>query len=626
MRYRSVLIAAVIVTACGGRAQVRHPGESYLSKIEITGNHFIKSKDLIEGLALHRAEKAGRGVDDYELGVDKTRIEGEYYRRGFFAAAVRSQVVAKGEAVTVIFTVDEGVRATTHVEIIGLPPDVDPAKARKLVALADDGPFDYDAYDDAKAPLLRLVQDAGYARAQLEASVIADKSHHQATVQYAFDPDKRCTFGAIDVTGATGALAQAAKDRVAFEQGDTYSATKVIDTQRALYEFNRFSTVRVEPVTDGDATTIPVKISVAEGNRHELQVGGGGGLDPLNYSIRFPVAKYSVAGWPFALSTASVDARVALTALRDECKILDFISLQCHYDPLVRLIGTLVEQDLLFTNARGTIEGGADYLTIEPFRSISAHVKLDYSLPVFTPKLQGHLGWLLEGAHFDTISPAIDAAEQHALGIDHFERLGEYQQSLVLDLRDHPANPRLGLYAEMRVAEGGEFAGSAYDFIQLSPEIRGFVPIGPLVLATKFRYSEIHGDVPPTERYFGGGASSQRGFPERELSPIATAVVDGVTDTVIIGGAALIETGAELRIPLPKRFGLVTFVDGGDVTNSASELSIHQLNWAVGIGVRFFLLPVGPFRFDVAYRTGSDRTDQPMVPHWNYFLSVGEAF
>ncbi len=625
MRRGSILLA-VVVAACGGRAQVRGPGESYLSKIEIKGNHFIKSKDLIDGLALHRAEQAGRGVDEYELNVDKTRIEGAYQRQGFFAVVVTTKIDTVRDAVTVTFKVDEGKRAKSHVDIVGLPPEIDPAKARKLVALADEAEFDYDAFDEAKTPLLRLVQDAGYARAQLEASVVADKSHSRAAVQYLFDPGTKCTFGAVEVSGVTGPLADAANARVQFKPGDVYSATKVINTQNALYAFNRFSTVRVAPETDGDATAIPVKIAVSESNRHELQFGGGGGIDPLNYSIRPLVAKYSVAGWPFALSTSSVDLRPAITALRDECKLLDFISLKCHYDPLIRLIGTLVEQDLLFTNAKGTVEGGADYITIEPYRSRSAHVKLDYSFPIFTPKLVGHLGWLLEGAWFDQINPAIDAAEQHTLGIDHFELLGEYQQSLVLDLRDHPANPRLGLYAEMRVAEGGEFAGGAYDFIQLSPEVRGFVPIGPLVLATKFRYSDIRGDVPPSERYFGGGASSHRGFPERQLSPIATDVIDGVTNSVIIGGAAFVETGAELRIPLPKRFGLVTFVDGGDVTNSASELSIHQLNWAVGVGIRFFLLPVGPFRFDVAYRTGGDRMDQPIVPHWNYFLSVGEAF
>ena len=620
---RGSIFLAVVVAACGGARPVRHPGEEYLSKIKIEHNTAIGTKELVEGLALQRAEKAGRGVDDYELTVDQQRIEGVYQRRGYLAVAVQTRVERKGDAATVIFTVNERERAKTHVEIIGLPDDVPLDSARKLVALDEDELFDYDAYDAAKQPLLRLIQDAGYARARLEATVIADRGHALATAQYAIEPGEPCTFGEVEVVGASGALAKAVRDRVAFKPGEHYSKTAVIATQQALYGLNRFSSVRVDSVIDGTATTIPIKIGVSTGNRHEFQIGGGGGIDPLNYSILFP-AKYSVTGWPFDLSTSSVDARAAITTLRTECTIYKFWT--CSYQPLVRLIGTVVQQDLFAPYVVGQVDGGADYVTIEPWRTISAHAKIGLSSRIVTPRLQAHLGWLLEGAEFAQISPAIDPARQHSLGIDRTELLGEYQESLSLDLRDNLADPHLGLYVELRLAEGTKYAGSAYDFIQFSPEIRGFVPLGPLVLATRFRYGAIAGDIPPTERYFGGGASSQRGFPERQLSPIATNVVNGMTESVIIGGGAFIETGAELRSPTIKHFGLVAFLDGGDVTETSSELSIDQLNWTVGLGARFFLLPVGPFRLDFSYRTGHDRPDQPTLGHFNWFFSVGEAF
>ncbi len=623
MRRGSILLA-VALAACGGVRQVRHPGEEYLSTIRIKGNKAIDTKQLVDGLALHRAELAGGGVDDYELTVDTQRIIGAYQRLGFFSVAVQSRTEHEGDAVTVIFTVKEGLRAKTSVEIIGLPDDVPRDSARKLVAIAENAPFDYDAYDAAKLPMLRLIQDAGYARARLEATVIADRGQAHATAQYAIEPGAPCTFGAVDVVGVSGALATAVRDRVAFKSGDRYSAKAVTATQDALYQLDRFSSVRVDPVIEGTATTIPVKIGVAIGNRHEFQFGAGGGIDPLNYSLRFP-AKYSVSGWPFDLSTSSIDARVALTTLQTECTIYKFWT--CSYQPLVRLIGTLVQQDLFAPYVVGQIDGGADYVTIEPYRTISAHARVGLTSRIVTPKLQAHVAWLLEGAHFDQISPAIDPSTQHSLGIDRSELLGEYQESITLDLRDNLADPHLGLYVELRLAEGGKYAGGEYNFIQFTPEIRGFVPLGPLVLATRFRYSAISGDVAPTERYFGGGASSQRGFPERQLSPIATNIVNGMTESVIIGGGAFIETGAELRSPtIKKRFGLVAFLDGGDVTETASELSIDQLNWTVGLGARLFLLPVGPFRLDFSYRTGHDRPDQPTLGHFNWFFSVGEAF
>ena len=70
-----------------------------------------------------------------------------------------------------MFTVVEGRRAATRVEIAGLPPELPLSTARAQVQLADGAPFDYDTYDAAKQPLTALMQDAGYARAKIEGQV-----------------------------------------------------------------------------------------------------------------------------------------------------------------------------------------------------------------------------------------------------------------------------------------------------------------------------------------------------------------------------------------------------------------------------------------------------------------------
>ncbi len=53
--------------------------------------------------------------------------------------------------------------------------------------------------------------------------------------------------------------------------------------------------------------------------------------------------------------------------------------------------------------------------------------------------------------------------------------------------------------------------------------MRGYVPLGPAVLALRARLGVILGAVPVTERYYAGGAVSQRGFSERRLSPASRA-------------------------------------------------------------------------------------------------------
>jgi outer membrane translocation and assembly module TamA len=136
--------------------------------------------------------------------------------------------------------------------------------------------------------------------------------------------------------------------------------------------------------------------------------------------------------------------------------------------------------------------------------------------------------------------------------------------------------------------------------------------------------------VPATERFFAGGAESQRGFSERQMSPSITGDVMGNTVTIPFGGTGLLETGVEARIPLTTLRGMplggVVFLDGGDNEEKPSQLNFARLNWAPGLGLRL-KTAIGPVRFDVGYRV--NRTG-PMDPApgspFAFHLSLGEAF
>src|SRR5690606_17794945 len=129
--------------------------------------------------------------------------------------------------------------------------------------------------------------------------------------------------------------------------------------------------------------------------------------------------------------------------------------------------------------------------------------RLGIESPIVTKALRLRLGWQLEYQSFRQISPLIDETLQMQLGLDHSQRVGQYTQAAVLDLRDNPIEPTLGLYAELRVDEGTPFAGSGVDFYRATPELRGYVPVPVpvigLVVAARARAGRIWGDVPVTE-------------------------------------------------------------------------------------------------------------------------------
>jgi outer membrane translocation and assembly module TamA len=161
--------------------------------------------------------------------------------------------------------------------------------------------------------------------------------------------------------------------------------------------------------------------------------------------------------------------------------------------------------------------------------------------------------------------------------------------------------------------------------------LRAYLPLGESVLAARARLGLILGGVPPTERYYAGGASSQRGFADRRLSPEAHNLdMMGNPISVVVGGAGIIETGVELRRhfePWGIKAGWVVFLDGGDVTMTPGELDPGNLHWALGAGLRFFYLPIGPIRLEVAQRLNRTGAGEPSAgDKRNYILSVGEAF
>lgn len=122
--------------------------------------------------------------------------------------------------------------------------------------------------------------------------------------------------------------------------------------------------------------------------------------------------------------------------------------------------------------------------------------------------------------------------------------------------------------------------------------------------------------IPIAERFFAGGSSSHRGFPENQAGPR-----DALTGFPI-GGSAMLFHSTELRFPLiGDNLGGVVFHDMGNVYTDIERLSfrIHQkyseaeniydFNYmvhAVGGGIRY-RTPVGPLRIDLAYAPNSPR-------------------
>jgi outer membrane protein assembly factor BamA len=128
-------------------------------------------------------------------------------------------------------------------------------------------------------------------------------------------------------------------------------------------------------------------------------------------------------------------------------------------------------------------------------------------------------------------------------------------------------------------------------------------------VGAEFRHTNA--DVPFPERFFAGGVSSHRGFPDNQAGP--RDLLTGFP----VGGKALLMHNTELRFPLlGDNIAGVFFHDAGNVYERFSDISfrfsqrdLKDFNYmvqAVGFGIRY-RTPIGPVRLDLAWSINSPR-------------------
>jgi outer membrane protein assembly factor BamA len=113
------------------------------------------------------------------------------------------------------------------------------------------------------------------------------------------------------------------------------------------------------------------------------------------------------------------------------------------------------------------------------------------------------------------------------------------------------------------------------------------------------------------ERFYSGGPSSHRGFPDNQAGPRDTRT------GFPVGGSAMLLNNVELRFPLlGDNLGGVVFHDAGNVYSSLDSVSLRATQrdnrdfdymvHAVGLGFRY-RTPIGPVRLDFAWAGNAPR-------------------
>ena len=517
-------------------------------------------------------------------------------------------------------------------------PAVHEPALRRLLGLPLGQRFIYERYDLGKELIAQALRRAGFAHARVRGRVAVDREAGRAGVRYEIDPGPRVRFGQVRVTGLETLPESVVRNRVAWSPGDVFDPLDVIETRRRLQALRRFQSVRIDLAERAPLEVADILVTTVEGLPREVRLGVGLGLDPVHWEVRAR-ASYRVFGVPDPLSTFSAELRPAYAYAYDDQQI-DAREVRGFVG---QAVASIVREDLFLPLLRGTAQLAYTLERYEAYTSNGARARLALGRSWLADRLRVGVGWQLELLDLPYVADVISAPVREEIGLDGFYQLGLFEQSIAFDTRDNPLDARRGVYAEVRLREGGRFAGGAFSFVIVTPELRAYLPVHEqITLAARARYGQILSGpgLPMTERYFSGGASNHRGFPQRRLAPAAvdTGASPGQDQaSVPIGGEAMIETSAEARVDLfrfrEQWVGIAAFLDGGRVTTRPEvlePLAIGKLYWAAGGGLRYDT-PVGPLRFDAGYRLNrlgynplvSDRTVWDRLA---FHLSIGEAF
>ncbi len=120
-------------------------------------------------------------------------------------------------------------------------------------------------------------------------------------------------------------------------------------------------------------------------------------------------------------------------------------------------------------------------------------------------------------------------------------------------------------------------------------------------------------DLPPDQRFYGGGSPTVRGFRYQSIGPL-------FPNGQPAGGTAIDAGSLEYRQRIGESWGAAAFVDAGQVSASGGPFQ-GPIEVGAGIGIRYYSA-IGPLRFDVAVPLTTVPNNDP----FQVYIGIGQAF
>ena len=458
--------------------------------------------------------------------------------------------------------------------------------------------------------ILNFYQSAGYPDVTFDWKLSEVAERNQVNLTYVVTEGAPRYVRDVLISGMRSTRMRLVQPNVLLKAGEPLSWTKMGEMQRGLYDLGVFDKVDMAIQNQqGDTENKYVVYHLTEGHRYYVGFGLGaevarigGAQDSLDqpagatgFSPRgsFEISRLNLWGLGHSLNLktrySTLDRRASLSYLAPRYRNVD---------------GRNISVTALYDNTR-------DVRTFTAER-YEASVQLSQRFSKATTALWRYT-WRDVAVDQSTlkIDPLLIPTLSQAA------RIGMISANVVQDRRDDPVDAHRGFYNTGDLGLVYHYFGGNKNYLRFLGRSSYYKRVhGDIVLASNTQFGwirpfSIAADddpaqyVPLPERFYGGGSSSHRGFPDNQAGP------RDLKTGFALGGNALLFHSTELRFPfLSDNITGVLFHDLGNVYSDLGSISFrykqrdltdfNYMEHAVGFGVRY-RTPVGPIRLDLAY-------------------------
>lgn len=604
----------------GGGQRIRYTirlGQSYrLKNIALSGNRYFDNATLRERLNIVPVSKIryrkGRFSKDLMEG-DRQGIEALYRANGFRDVEVKAEIEqnwqGKPRDLNVKLIVEEGRQwVVGSLDLTGVDLKLlDEVKA--LFTSAPNEPFSEVNVALDRDSILNYYFNNGYPNATIDVETQTDEVRQRVSLKYIVSEGRRNFVRDVLVSGLESTRPELVTSRLMVHAGEPLSLSNTVATQRRLYDLGIFA--RVDATVQnprGLERNKYVLLQVEEARKYSLNLGVGAefgriGGNSLDLSAPAGSSGFSPRGLigitrsnMFGIGhTAGVTFRASSLQQR---ALLSYIAPQFRGDENVNL------------TVSGLVDNSRDINTFASLRFEGSMQMARVLARGVTWQARSTARYVFIDENTLNIDPALIPVYSQPV------KTTAFSTSLLMDRRDDQLDPARGMFSTLDFAYALPLTETNTTYSRVIVRNSTYHKIKrEMVFARSTSFGWLRNldnvPVPLPERFYGGGATTHRGFPENQAGP--RDLLTGFP----IGGEAFFFNSVELRFPLiGKSIGGVVFHDMGNVYSNMSAMTFRfrqrdledfdYMVQAFGMGVRV-KTPVGPVRLDLAYAPNTPR-------------------